>query len=288
VAAKKRLEIGPSPLEDDGAEARFENERRLELTTKSGSVHRGFSHESGTVKIDDTGVAEYRERSELERQERMERLRTQLEKEDEKLRHLSDPSPAQKNRDEALDQASGWGRSALIALTVYFALRGIYELVCLALGRPATEFWPFVTLAILSMIVLSVGRVPARLVRIFARFAYAFALLYFGVRGIISLAHLYRHPPARGVDWSGAGWHLFGVALTVVALSVFGAAVRSLYRKRAAVIEALDANAPPELPFGITYTNRDQLRYYLYSIEGTFLVMGLLVFNFFYLCIEQV
>ena len=40
MAAKKPLELTPTPLDEEVAETRFDSDRRLELTTKSGNAAR--------------------------------------------------------------------------------------------------------------------------------------------------------------------------------------------------------------------------------------------------------
>ena len=156
MAIKKPLEFDNAPPEQEGesAEARYEVfARRLELTTKSGGIHKEFSHQSGTVQVDKESAEAFRQKEEAERAERTRLARVRIEQENMKLDQYLNTHDPQKAWDANLDIYRGWGKSLLVALVVFFSFRALAELFSLANGRPGPELWSYLAVAALAHIV---------------------------------------------------------------------------------------------------------------------------------------
>ncbi|MGZ3717256.1 MAG: hypothetical protein ACXWR1_03040 [Bdellovibrionota bacterium] len=273
MAAKRRLELTPTLLEEESPES---GNRRIELTTKSGKAHKEFSVETGTVVVDDSGLEEFRKREEAAAAERTARTREHYLREEEKLRNIFNQNSGVSRLERRFDAVSTAGKFILIASVVYFGALGIFQLFSLAFGRPAPNAFMFLAMAAVAGVVLCLPVIPPQLYRTVARLGYAFTLIYFGVLGVIHLVGLWRHPPAVGVSWRGFGYNLVAMAATVIVCAVLVATARRVFRFRARLVDALDN---PDAPLFQKYTfleNRDNLCMLIYAVEGCVLVTALL------------
>lgn len=284
MAIKKPLELTSTPpeIEEESAEARYEGfARRLELTTKSGGIHKEFSHQTGTVQVDQEGLEEYRHREEAERLERTRRARAKIEQENAKIDLYLNEHDPQAAWDTNLDRFRGWGKGFLAALVVFFSLRAIAEIFSLATGRPAPGLWSYLAVAILAGIGYALHLMPHKVARIGARLGYATLLIYFGVLGVMRILYLITNPPAAGLDILGTGYGLISFSLNVILFLAALSAFRWAFRKRRELLSAMaDCDHPlcERYPF---FLNKDNARHALYALEAAMFTGVLLALTVF-------
>ncbi len=272
MAVKRPLELTPTPLDEEAPEtpeAKYaEADRRLELVTREGEAHKEFSHETGTVAIDETGLEEFRKRNEAESAERSARAREHYRREEEKLREVFQRNSPAGQLEERLEPGIKASRFLLVAFAVYFAARALVGLGGLALGHAAPELFTYLAMAALAAFVFLLPNIPLRLGKILARFGYAVTLLYFGVGGIVNLVGLYRHGPGARYEWHGFQNHLVSLAASLAILVTAAIVLRAAWRFRAALLEAFENPQAPVFGWLPSLENRDTLRTLLYATEA--------------------
>jgi hypothetical protein len=275
VALKKPLELEPTPLEGDdsadsgGAKSRYEtHDRRIELTTVSGKTHREFSHETGTVQVDDAGLEEFRKKHEAETAERAQRTREFHAKEAEKLRKVFTNNSLGGQLDEQTEGLQYLGRIVLVGSVLYFGFRGVVELGGLAAGHAAPQAMMYIVMAAVAAIVFALPFLPLKLAKAFARLGYALTLIYLGALGTMHLFDLWRHPPPARYHWDGFATHALRVGLVVASMIGVFLFARFVWRLRPRIMEAFKTPDAPLLQEYPVLRNRANLRALLYCLEG--------------------
>ena len=272
--AKKRLELTPPKEGASEPEARYQRgERRLELVNQGGDKHAQFSHEGGSLTVDQKSLVEFRKREDATLADRAARKRNFYEREEQKLQevfHHNTPAAQAKERFAPLEAA---GKIMLSVLVVYFGLKGAFQVLQLAFGAAAPEAWSYLGMALLAATVLAFLLVPPSLARPLARMGYAIVLFYFGISGLMHLYRLFRHPPARGVDWGYFGTSIFSL---VVGFFVWRGMKRA-FAVRAELFRCRELEQHPYFERYPNLRNPSHLRAAIYATEALLCVGALLM-----------
>jgi hypothetical protein len=273
---KKRLELDPPADNVKEPEARYERgDRRLELVTKDGDSHEKFSHETGSLSIDQSGDEEYRDRESADTAERVAKKRDYYLREDKKLQEVfRQNSPTA----QLHDRLAPWELISKIILSVsvaYFGVKGLFELGRMAFGASAPEAWSYLGMALVAAIVLAFHWLPLSLARPLARLGYSAVLFYFGITGVIRLYQLLRNPPTRGVNWGYLALSIFSL---MVAFAVWRG-MRKVWGMRAELYLCRENELHPYFERYPLLQNPPHLRWAIYLSEATLCVGALLLFT---------
>lgn len=284
MAIKKPLELESAPPEDgDGeAEARYEGyARRLELTTKSGGIHKEFSHQTGTVQVDQAGVEEYRAREEAERQARAEKARENLAKENEKLRVFMEVEQRDLKWGDRVATIEGALKFGLMLAAAFFGIVGLAELYYLSTGaaRPSNfGGWTWVGFFLCVALTATLLHTNPKITKIAGRFIYSGVLIYLGLTGVWGLFRTFGDPARFGGTALSFGLAFFSVVLGV-------AAFQFLFRKRRRLLELYEDPEHEWIRKCPSLGNRAVLDNLVYTVEA---VMATLAFALFFTMVFRI